>query len=471
MADRYDLVIVGMGSGGMVAAEFAATLELKVAVAERTRVGGDCLWTGCVPSKTLLASSKVAHHMRTADAYGVERVEPKVDRAKVWERIHSVQRSIASTDDDPERYREMGIDIVMGHARLTRPNQVVVKTEDGDRTLDTRYVLLCTGSRPAVPTIDGLEDAGFVTSESLFELTDPPASFVNIGGGPIAVEMVQGFTRLGIQVTLLQKGPRILPRDEPALVDKLVDALRAEGVDLRFDVETEKVTVENGKKTVHGTEGGKPATWQADELLVAVGRQPNTENLGLEELGIETSQKGVVVDNRGRTSVDTIYACGDVAGRYLFTHSAAYEGVRAVRDMFFPGKGKVVASVPWCTFTDPELAHAGMTEAEAREAHKGDVEVWHQDLIHNDRARADNATEGAVMVVTHKKKIVGAHILAPAAGEMIHEFALAIEEGVGLSELAQFMHVYPTISTSVGQLAAEAAFEKAEKLRWLVKRR
>ncbi len=471
MADRYDLVIVGMGSGGMVAAEFAATLELKVAVAERTRVGGDCLWTGCVPSKTLLASSKVAHHMRTAAAYGVERVEPKVDRAKVWERIHSVQRSIASTDDDPERYREMGIDIVMGHARLTRPNQVVVKTEDGDRTLDTRYVLLCTGSRPAVPTIDGLEDAGFVTSESLFELTDPPASFVNIGGGPIAVEMVQGFTRLGIQVTLLQKGPRILPRDEPALVDKLVDALRAEGVDLRFDVETEKVTVENGKKTVHGTEGGKPATWQADELLVAVGRRPNTENLGLEELGIETSPKGVVVDNRGRTSVDTIYACGDVAGRYLFTHSAAYEGVRAVRDMFFPGKGKVVASVPWCTFTDPELAHAGMTEAEAREAHKGDVEVWHQDLIHNDRARADNATEGAVMVVTHKKKIVGAHILAPAAGEMIHEFALAIEEGVGLSELAQFMHVYPTISTSVGQLAAEAAFEKAEKLRWLVKRR
>jgi pyruvate/2-oxoglutarate dehydrogenase complex dihydrolipoamide dehydrogenase (E3) component len=166
-----------------------------------------------------------------------------------------------------------------------------------------------------------------------------------------------------------------------------------------------------------------------------------------------------------------VYACGDIAGRFLFTHTAAYEGVRAVRDMFFPGKGKVVASVPWCTFTDPELAHAGMTEAEAREAHKSDVQVWHMDLEHNDRARADNATEGAIMVITHKKKIVGAHILAPAAGEMIHEFALAIEEGVGLSELAQFMHVYPTVSTSVGQLAGEAAFEKAEKLRWLVKRK
>jgi pyruvate/2-oxoglutarate dehydrogenase complex dihydrolipoamide dehydrogenase (E3) component len=321
------------------------------------------------------------------------------------------------------------------------------------------------------PAIEGLEEAGFVTSENLFELTDPPASFVNIGGGPIAVEMVQGFTRLGIPVTLLQKGPRILPRDEPALVELLVDKLRKEGVDLRFDVDVQEVTVEGGRKIVHGTEDGTATTWEADELLVAVGRAPNVENLGLEDLGIETTPKGVVVDNRGRTNIETIYACGDIAGRFLFTHSAAYEGVRAVRDMFFPGKGKVVASVPWATFTDPELAHAGLTESEAREKFKGDVDVWRMDLVHNDRARADSASEGAIIVITRKKVIVGAHILAPAAGEMIHEFALAIEESVGLSELSQFMHVYPTVSTSIGQLAGEAAFEKAEKLRWLVKRK
>jgi pyruvate/2-oxoglutarate dehydrogenase complex dihydrolipoamide dehydrogenase (E3) component len=471
MADRYDLVIVGMGSGGMVAAEFAATLDLRVAVAERGRVGGDCLWTGCVPSKALLAAGKVAHHMRTADDFGIAAVTPTVDRKKVWERIRSVQNQIAATDDNPDRYRDMGIEIVHGHATLKGPNTVAVDAEGGRRELETRYVLLCTGSRPAEPPIEGLVDAGFVTSENLFELTDPPASFVNIGGGPIAVEMVQGFTRLGIPVTLLQKGPRILPRDEPALVELLVDKLRKEGVDLRFDVDVQKVTVEGGKKVVHGTEAGAPARWDADELLVAVGRVPNTGGLGLEDLGIETTPKGVVVDNRGRTSVETVYACGDIAGRYLFTHSAAYEGVRAVRDMFFPGKGKVVASVPWATFTDPELAHAGLTEAEARSEFKGDVEVWRMDLEHNDRARADGASEGAIIVITHKKKIVGAHILAPAAGEMIHEFALAIEEGVGLSELSQFMHVYPTVSTSIGQLAGEAAFEKAEKLRWLVKRR
>jgi pyruvate/2-oxoglutarate dehydrogenase complex dihydrolipoamide dehydrogenase (E3) component len=471
VTDRYDLVIVGMGSGGMVAAEFAATLDLKIAIAERGRVGGDCLWTGCVPSKTLLASGKVAHHMRHADEWGLEPVQPTVDRARVWERIRSVQQAVAATDDNPERFVDMGIDLIYGAARLTGPTTVVVKTEAGDRELSARYILLCTGSRPAVPNIEGLESTGFVTSENLFELTDPPASFVNIGGGPIAVEMVQGFARLGIPTTLLQKGPRILPRDEPALVDLLVGRLRKEGVDLRFNVETEQVSRNGDKKVVHGTEDGKPTTWEADELLVAVGRRPNVEDLGLEELGVETRPKGVIVDNRGRTTVDTVYACGDIAGRFLFTHSAAYEGVRAVRDMFFPGKGKVVASVPWCTFTDPELAHTGMTEAEARDEFKGDVEVWRQDLVHNDRARADAATDGAILVITHKSRIVGAHILAPAAGEMIHEFALAIEEDVKLSELSQFMHVYPTLSTSVGQLAGEAAFEKAEKLRWLVKRK
>jgi pyruvate/2-oxoglutarate dehydrogenase complex dihydrolipoamide dehydrogenase (E3) component len=467
MPDRYDLVIVGMGSGGMVAAEFAASLDRRVAVAERGRVGGDCLWTGCVPSKALLASAKTAHRMRTADELGIEPVEPAIDRARVWKRIRSVQHDIAGSDDDPARFEAMGIDIVAGSARLIRPDQVRV----GDRVLDTRFVLLCCGSRPTVPPIPGLEEARFVTSESLFELDDPPASAVFIGGGPIAVEMAQGFDRLGIPVTLLQKGPRILPRDEPALVDRLVDVLRVEGVDLRFDVATERVTVEDGKKVVHGTEGGRPATWAADELLVAVGRTPNLEGLGLDDLGITTGPKGVVVDDRGRSRVPTVYAAGDVAGRHLFTHAAAYEGVRAVRDMFFPGKGKVTASVPWCTFTDPELAHAGLTVAEARERHGDGVEVWQQELTHNDRARADGDAAGAVMIVTHKKIVVGAHILAPAAGEMIHELALAISEGLKLNALAQFIHVYPTVSTSIARLAGDAAFEKADKLRWLISRR
>ncbi len=467
MGRRYDLVIVGMGSAGMVAAEFASKLDLRVAIVERARPGGDCLWTGCVPSKALIASARVAHHMRTAGEFGMRSVEPDVDRPAVWSRIRAVQQQIADTDDDPARFTTMGVDVVRGDARLVDANHVAID----DQILETRFVLLCAGSRPAVPPIPGLSDVGFLTSENVFELDDPPASFVNIGGGPIAVEMVQAFTRLGISTTLLQRGPRVLPRDDATLVELLVESLRAEGVDIELDVETERVAFENGKKVVYATQAGAAKRWEADELLVAVGRVPNVEGLGLDELGIAVGEHGIEVDDRGRTGVRTVYACGDVVGRNLFTHSAAYEGVRAVRDMFFPGKGRVTAMVPWCTFTDPELAHAGLTEAEARERHRDDIEVWHQDLIHNDRARTDGTTTGGVIVITHRKRIVGAHILAPAAGEMIHEFALAIAQGHKLDALARFMHVYPTVATAVGQLAGDAAFEKARKLRWLVRAR
>ena len=472
MGEKYDLVIIGMGSGGMVAAEFAATLDLKVAVVERHRVGGDCLWTGCVPSKAILAAGKVAHHFRTAHRYGITSVEPHVDRKEVWAQVRAVQHAIAATDDNPERFVAAGIEIIMGNATVAGPNTVDVGLNNGGKlTLETRFVLLATGSRPVDPAIPGLAEAGYVTSENLFELTDPPASFVNIGGGPIAVEMVQAFTRLGIRTALLQRDSRILPRDEPMLVDLLVESLQLEGVDLNFDVVTERVEVIGDKKVVYGTQYGEPRRWEADEILVAVGRRPNVEGLGLESVRVEVNERGnVLVDERMRTTVPTIYACGDLAGRFLFTHSASYEGVRAVRDMFFPGKGKVTAGIPWCTVTDPELAHAGLTENEARSKFGDDVEIWKQDLAHNDRARADRVDRGAICVVTHKSRIVGAHVLSPAAGEIIHEFALAIEQGMKLNDLSGFVHVYPTIGTAVAQLAGEVAFEKAEKLRWLVKR-
>ncbi|MEW6152686.1 MAG: FAD-dependent oxidoreductase [Actinomycetota bacterium] len=470
---RYDLVIVGMGSGGMIGAEFASTIGLRVAVVERSRVGGDCLWTGCVPSKALLASAKAAHTMRVADQYGLEPVEPEIDTARVWARVRSVQQQIAATDDNVERFEALGVEVVFGNARLTGPNTVLVTPSgDGDeaRELETRFILLCTGSRPAVPPIDGLREAGFLTSENLFEIERAPRTMVVIGGGPISIEMAQALTRLGIPTTVLQKGPAILGRDEPALVELLTRKLRNEGVDLRLNVDTERVTVSGGRKIVHGSEDGEPARWEGEELLVAAGRRPNVEGLGLDELGVKVTKRGVEVDERMRTSVPSVYASGDLAGRYLFTHSAGYEAVRAVRDAFFPGKGRVTDFVPWCTFTDPELAHAGETVAEAEKRHGDDVEVYRMDLAHSDRARADSATDGAIVLVTAKGKLVGAHILAPAAGEMIHELALAINQGLKLAEVASLIHVYPTLSTSTGQLAAEAAFEGAKRLRWLVRK-
>lgn len=467
MPRRYDLVIVGMGSGGMVAAEFAASMGLQVAAVERDRVGGDCLWTGCIPSKALLASAKVAHHVRTADRWGLPALDPlEIDTSLVWKRIRATQAQIANTDDNPERFRQLGVEVVFGTARLAGPRAVEV---DG-RVLPTRYVLICTGSRPATPPVQGLAEAGYLTSENLFELERAPRSVVAIGGGPVVIEMAQGLARLGVGVTVVQRGPRILTRDEPELVDMLTARLRDEGVDLQLDASVERVTVDEGRKVVHARQGGQEVRFAGEDLLVGVGRKPNIEDLGLKAVGVGIGDRGIEVDERMRTSVPSIYASGDVVGRYLFTHSASHEALRAVRDMFFPGKGVVSDLVPWCTFTDPELAHAGSTEAEARRVHGDRVVTRRIDLSHSDRARADGEPAGRVMAVCGRNhRLLGAHILAPNAGEMIHELAYIVSRKGRLNELSKLVHVYPTLSTSIGQVAAEATFDDAKRLRWVTR--
>jgi pyruvate/2-oxoglutarate dehydrogenase complex dihydrolipoamide dehydrogenase (E3) component len=469
MARDFDLVVVGMGSGGLIAAQFAAeTLGLRVAAVERDRLGGDCLWTGCVPSKALLASARVAHQMRTANRYGLPASEPEIDSALVWRRIRAVQDEIARADDSPDRFLEMGVELVFGAARVTGPRTVVV----GGRLLATRFILLATGSRPSVPAIEGLAEAGFITSESMFELERAPSSLVIVGGGPIAVEMAQAFGRLSCAVTVLQRAARLLGRDEPELVELLTARLREEGVQVRTAVEVERVTLEGGQKVLHGQEGGRPARWSGEEILVAAGRTPNVEGLGLDEVGVRLGPRGVVVDQRLRTSVRSIYAAGDVAGRFLFTHSAAYESVIAVRNMFFPASQRATSFVPWCTFTEPELAHSGLTIREAQDRHGSrGVGVRRIDLARSDRARADSAAVGRLVLVTARGRLVGAHVLAPAAGELIHELALAIRKRTRLAQLANLIHVYPTLSVSTAQIAAEAAYERAHQFRWLVRGR
>jgi pyruvate/2-oxoglutarate dehydrogenase complex dihydrolipoamide dehydrogenase (E3) component len=461
---KYDLIVVGMGSAGMTAAEFAPRLGVRVACVEGHRVGGDCLWTGCVPSKALLASAKAAHTMRHADAYGLTAVEPVIDTARVWARIHAIRRQLAASDDDPDRFRAEGVDVLLGAARLSSPTTVAV----GDDEHEARFILLATGSRPFTPPIDGLADAGYLTSERIFELDRAPASLVMIGAGPIAIELAQGLTRLGVPVTVLQKGPGVLTREEPALAARLLARLRAEGVVVEVDVDVDRVTVaeDGGSKTVHAGE----RSWTAAEIFVATGRTPNVEGLGLEEIGVKVGRRGVEVDGRMRTSVRSIYAAGDVAGRFVFTHSAGYEAARAVRNMFLPSSAGGDYLVPWCTFTDPELAHAGLTEAQARAEHgDGAVAVWRQDLSHSDRARTDSASDGEIRIITAKGRIVGAHALAPSAGELIGELALAIDQKLRITELAGLVHVYPTIALAIQQIAGEAAYASAARYSWLVR--
>ncbi len=463
---RYDLLIIGMGSAGMVAAELAARLGVRVAVAERDRPGGDCLWTGCVPSKALLASARAAHTIRHADAYGLEAVGPVGDTTEAWARLKAIQAQIAATDDDPERFRAAGVDVLLGAAaRLTSPTTVRVGEQH-----TTRFVLLATGSRPALPPIDGLAGAAALTSESIFALDGAPRSVVMIGGGPISIELAQALTRLGVRVCVLQRGPRVLPREEPELAERLAARLRAEGVEIVTGVEADRVGTDaaTGMKTVHAGE----RSWSAEEVFVGAGRTPNIEGLGLDDVGVKAGAHGVEVDRCLRTSVKSIYAAGDVAGRHHFTHSAGYEAARAVRNMFFPGATRASYLVPWCTFTDPELAHAGLTESQARAQHgDGAVRVWRHDLAHSDRARTDSAQDGELRIVTVKGRIAGAHVLAPAAGELIGELALAIDRRLKLAQLASVVHVYPTIALAIQQVAAQASYARAERYRWLVRSR
>ena len=457
----YDVVIIGVGSAGMVAAEVATNMGVRTAMAERARIGGDCLWTGCVPSKTLLASAKAAHTVRNAAAYGIDVGDFSVDTKRVWSRIGRVQDEIAATDDNADRFREMGVDVLDGEAAFVAEHRVRV----GDREVSTKFALVCTGSRPFAPAIDGLEEAGFLTSENLFELSGAPESLIVLGGGPIGIEMAQGMNRLGVKTVVLEAMDGILARDEPSLTAILADTLRSEGVEVCVNAKIGRVESRGDRKIVSGEVDGEERTWEASEILVAAGRRANIDSLNLDAVGVKTGRKGIRVNARLRTSADWVYAAGDCAGRFRFTHSAAAEAATALRNMFYPGSSTAPTLVPWTTFTDPELAHVGISQQEAqRKFGRKSVKTFEFDLAHSDRGRAEGATSGKMVLVTDSKlKILGAHILAPSAGEMISQFTLAITEGVRLTpglSTTNIMQVYPTYSTAVTQLAGDAVYEQ-----------
>ncbi len=463
MSDPFDLVVVGLGSAGIAAAEFAAGLELRVAAVERGRPGGHRLWSGDVPLSTLAATARAAHTMRTADRLGLPCADTPVDPAVVWRRIRAVQADVAATDASLAHWREIGIEVVPGSAQWAGPGTVVV---DG-RELEARYVLWCTGSEPAIPDIAGLHGTPFDTLDSWFRRERPAATTVVLGGGAEAVAVTQSLVRLGLGATLVTADPTLLAGEEPSLAAALHARLAAEGARILTGTTVERIDHDPHAPVTRQVQLvlGTGEVVEGDAVLVAGGRDPSTDGLG-PELGEPAPE----VDSRGRTSARTTYAAGSVTGRHHLAHTAAHEGVRAVRDMFLPGRSTVDGFAPRSTFTDPELAGAGLTSAEAEALHGDDTDVWTLDLDHLDRARAEAAAAASLVVVTVHERIVGAHLLAPRAGEAIHELALAIRHGMKLHDVAALTHVESTIAAGIGRLAVESGIERVQRYRWLLRR-
>ena len=449
----FNLVVIGAGSAGLVSAYIAATVKAKVALIERHRMGGDCLNTGCVPSKALLRSAKMAHYLQRGPEFGIHGAAGEIRFNEVMDRVHAVIGAI-EPHDSVERYGELGVEVVLGEASLVSPWEVRV----GDRTITAANIIIATGASPFVPPIPGIRDIGYYTSDTLWDLRDRPEHLLVMGGGPIGCEMVQAFTRLGSHVTLVEALPRIMPREDEDVAAVVAARFVAEGVEvLTKHLVTGFEQDEHGKIAVLAS-GDDELRVRFDTLLVATGRKANTAIEGLDELGLERNQnETLAVDEYLRTRFPNIYACGDVIAPYQFTHTASHEAWYASVNALFGRlrKFKVdFSAIPWATFTDPEVATVGMNELAATEAGV-DYEVTRYDLDELDRAIADGETSGFVKVLTvpAKDRILGVTIVAYHASTVIQEFVLAMRQGIGLNKILGTIHIYPTL-TEANKFAA-----------------
>lgn len=438
MAVKYDIVIIGGGSAGLVVASAAAQLKAKVALVERNKLGGDCLWFGCVPSKSLIHASRVAYQVKNAARFGIYTEPPEIEFAKVTGHVQQVIANI-QPHDSPERFRGLGVEVIFGEGKFIDKKTFEV---DGQQ-LTARAFVIATGSRPAIPSVEGLHSADFLTNEKVFDLKERPNSLVIIGAGPIGCELGQAFSRLGSNVTIISSKSHILPKEEPEAALVVQKQFESEGINILKEVRAEKVEVVDGKKQV--TAGGKNII--VDEILVAGGRLPNVESLNLEVAGVEVGKPGIIVNEKLQTTNSKIYACGDVIGGYQFTHVAGYEAVVALTNaLFFPISKVNYRVIPWATFTDPELARVGLTEKQAKERYGDDVCVLKQPFSGVDRAQAEAATTGFGKIITKGNgEILGAHLVGISAGELIHEIVLAMSHKLPVSALTG-IHVYPTLS-------------------------
>jgi len=448
---EFDIVVIGGGAGGLVVAAGGASLGAKVALVEKHKMGGDCLWYGCVPSKTLIKSAAVAHAMRHADRWAIPAHAPSPRLADVMERVAGVIRGI-EPNDSPERFRSLGVDVNLGDGKFVAPDAFEVN----GRRLTAKTFVIATGSRPAMLPIPGLVEAGALTNETLFDLREDVPRLIVIGSGPIGSEMAQAFRRLGSEVDVVDVAPRILPREDADLADVVHRRMLDEGVRYHFESSIAKVDGRRGdlSMTIKGKDGAERAI-AATHVLVAAGRKANVEGLALDVAGVSVDKGRIVSDDRLRTTNPRIYVVGDVAGGYQFTHLAEHHaGIvlrQAIFKLFWSKPSKVV---PWCTYTDPELARVGLSEDEAKQqgvAHK----VYRFAFDEIDRARAEGETEGFAKLVTDPSgRLLGAAIVGAHAGELIAEAVLAVTKGMKAGDLSSAIHVYPTLA-SITRRAAD----------------
>jgi pyruvate/2-oxoglutarate dehydrogenase complex dihydrolipoamide dehydrogenase (E3) component len=438
---RADLCVIGAGSGGLSVAAGAAQMGARVVLVEKHKMGGDCLNTGCVPSKALLAAAHVAEVVRGGARFGVNGMEPEVDFAAVRDHLRDVIAGI-EPHDSVERFEGLGVTVIKAAARFTGPREVVA----GDATLRARRFVVATGSSPALPPVPGLESVPVLTNETIFELGERPEHLIVIGGGPIGAELAQAHRRLGARVTVLEMFS-LLGRDDPEAVEIVRGRLVAEGIDLREGVRIGGVEP-RGNEIVVTLDGAADAkeTIVGSHLLVAAGRRANLEGLDLEAAGIDHGPQGITVDARLRTSNRRVFAIGDVTGGYQFTHMAGYQAGIVIRNALFRLPAKVrYHAVPWVTYTDPELAHVGLSEAAAEDEH-GAVTVLRWRFDENDRARAERDTEGLIKVVVGRRgRILGATIAGRNAGELILPWVLAVDQGLKIGAMANLIAPYPTL--------------------------
>ncbi len=470
-----NLVVIGAGSGGLVTAYIAATVKAKVTLVEKHKMGGDCLNTGCVPSKALIRSSRFLAQVKESKALGINHANVEFDFAEIMDRVQKIIKEV-EPHDSVERYTELGVDVIQGSAKIISPWQVEISTDLGKKVISTRSIVIAAGAKPFVPPIPGVEGIDYLTSDNIWSLREKPKRLLVLGGGPIGCELAQAFARLGCKVTQVEMLPRIMIREDEDVSKAVMEKFQQEGIRVLVEHTAKQFKAENGEKILIAENQGKQVRIAFDQVLLAIGRAANVKGYGVEELGIELSpRKTVAVNPFLETNYPNIFACGDVAGPYQFTHTAAHQAWYAAVNALFGQfkKFRVDYSViPWATFTDPEVARVGLNEQDAKQQEIAyEVSIFGVDDL--DRAIADSEAYGFVKVLTApgKDKILGVTIVGNHAGDLIAEFVLAMKHGLGLEKILGTIHIYPTMSEANKYVAGVwKRNHKPEKLlKWLAR--